>query len=195
MTDAPTPLPAGWYPDPNGGEAKLYWDGRAWHTASTPSAPPAAPTRYPTAKWVSCVHCQHVQREPVGVESFECAKCGRTLRLESAAPTKEVQPPPSSGDNRSKSTAIGIGVLVMTGIGLFMSMFTSVSLLSGTTVLWAGVAVAGLGTALAFILGAANGVRVASALCLGIALASTLYMEHQLDQKRNEISKVFHNGP
>ena len=28
----PTPLPPGWYPDPDGKPGKLYWDGSEWYT-------------------------------------------------------------------------------------------------------------------------------------------------------------------
>lgn len=33
--------PAGWYPDPTGAAAERYWDGIAWSTEFTRSAPPA----------------------------------------------------------------------------------------------------------------------------------------------------------
>jgi hypothetical protein len=45
------PLTPGWYPDPNGGPNKLYWDGQAWNAAAptAPNAPPpsAQPRRPP----------------------------------------------------------------------------------------------------------------------------------------------------
>lgn len=34
-----TPLPPGWYPHPDGGPDKLYWDGREWYSAPLPHAP------------------------------------------------------------------------------------------------------------------------------------------------------------
>lgn len=51
--------------------------------------------------------------------------------------------------------------------------------------------VAAAGTAVAFLMGATNGVRVVAALCLGLSLFSAFYMEKQLSDKRNEISQMF----
>lgn len=90
---------------------------------------------------------------------------------------------------------MGIGVLILAAIGLFMSTFTTTTLLSGSGTIWVGVAVAGTGAALAFFLGAANGIRVTAAICLAISLASAFYIEHELDQKRHEISKIFDSHP
>lgn len=42
-----TPLPPGWYPNPNGGSDKLYWDGLQWH-----SAPPPGPSTDGT-RWLN----------------------------------------------------------------------------------------------------------------------------------------------
>ncbi len=36
-----TPLPPGWYPDPDGKAEKLYWDGHQWYTAPPPEEPPS----------------------------------------------------------------------------------------------------------------------------------------------------------
>lgn len=144
----------------------------------------------------------------MGLEEFTCEKCGQKLKPKGkhaataahtptprVAPAPSVAPTPISRETNNKNTAIALGVLVLAAIGLFMATFTSVSLLSGSGTLWVGVAITAISTALAFFFGAAIGVRVVAAVCLAIALANTLYMEHQLDQKRNEISKVFHNGP
>ncbi len=76
-----------------------------------------------------------------------------------------------------------------------MSAFTSVSLMSGSGTVWVGVAIAAVSVALAFFLGATNGVRVTASICLALGLASALYIEHQLDQKRTEMSNIFKNGP
>lgn len=197
MTNTPTPLPPGWYPDPNGGANQLYWDGRAWHTATPPPADLAHPS--PTTRRVRCFACQHIQQEPAGLEEFRCEQCGQHLKSKHAAPANAAsQPPPASpasSVNNSKQTAIGLGVLVIAAIGLCISAFTSASLMTGTTTQWIGVAVAGVAVALAFFLGAANVARVIAAIALVLALAATFYMEHQLDQKRTEISKTFQSNP
>lgn len=39
------PIPAGWYPDPAGGEGKRWWDGSVWtQDVQAPEAPPPLPT-------------------------------------------------------------------------------------------------------------------------------------------------------
>jgi hypothetical protein len=101
-------------------------------------------------------------------------------------------PPGTDTANRSKQTAIAIGVCVLAGIGLVMSM-QSVSLLTGTGSLWTGVGVAAAGTAAAFFLGAAKWVRVVAALCLAFSVFNAIYMDNQLSQKRSEISEIFNN--
>ncbi len=93
MTDAPTPLPPGWYPNPNGGGEQLYWDGREWHVAplpappamaTSPQAPPAATVtphpEQPTATKVKCFKCQQSQLVPAGAEHFTCENCGQKLK-------------------------------------------------------------------------------------------------------------------
>ncbi|OBK95769.1 hypothetical protein A5645_11080 [Mycobacterium asiaticum] len=95
-------------------------------------------------------------------------------------------------DNR-KNPAIAIGVCVLVGIGLVMSM-QSVSLMTGSGQVWTGVAVVAGGTALAFILRTATWVRVVSALLLALALANALYIEDQLSKKRDELTHIFNNN-
>lgn len=97
---------------------------------------------------------------------------------------------PKAHTRDQKSTAISIGVLILAGIGLIMSM-QSVSLFSGTGTLWTGVGLAAAGTAAAFFLGAAKWARVIAALCLVVALAATVFMEQQMNEKREEISAIF----
>jgi uncharacterized protein len=40
--------PPGWYPDPSGGPAVRWWDGRAWTASLAPLAPPASSPTRPT---------------------------------------------------------------------------------------------------------------------------------------------------
>lgn len=205
MSDAPTPLPPGWYPDPNGTAEKLYWDGRAWHTASPP-APSKSPQPQQVTSKVKCFKCEHVQTAPPGPETFKCEKCGQKLVRRSARATpKSPNPTPSprlqtptaasTPDILRKETAIHFGVLILAGIGVFLSAFTTTTLMSGSATVWIGVALAGTGAALAFFLGADTGVRVTAAVCLAISVGSGFYIEHQLDQKRHEISKIFDSHP
>lgn len=89
-----------------------------------------------------------------------------------------------------KKPAIGLGVIVLGVIGLVMSM-QSTSLMNGTGSIWLGVVIAAVALAAAFFLGGITAVKVAAAILLAIALSSALYMEHQMDEKRNEISHIF----
>lgn len=95
-----------------------------------------------------------------------------------------------AGSNKKVAVAIGVGVLI--AIGLVMSM-QSVSLLTGSGPIWTGVAVVAAGTALAFFMGAATWVRVLAALVLALALLNGFYMEKQISDKREELTKIFDN--
>ncbi|HET7740219.1 MAG TPA: DUF2510 domain-containing protein [Mycobacterium sp.] len=92
--------------------------------------------------------------------------------------------------NKKVAIAIGVGVLVV--IGLVMSM-QSVSLLTGSGPVWTGVAVVAAGTALAFFMGAAKWVRVVAALCLAVSLLNGFFIEKQISDKRDELTKIFDN--
>lgn len=94
--------------------------------------------------------------------------------------------------DRSKQTAVAIGVLVLAGIGVVMSM-QSASLLTGTGSIWTGVGIAGAGVAVAYFMRAAGWVRVVASLMLAFALFNALYMEHQISEKRDEITQMFDN--
>lgn len=91
-----------------------------------------------------------------------------------------------------RRTAIAIGVCVLLGIGVVMSM-QSVSLLTGTGPIWIGVGFVAAGTAVAFFLGAAKWVRVLAVVLLALSLFNGFYMEKQLSDKRDELSRVFDN--
>jgi len=92
--------------------------------------------------------------------------------------------------NISKQTAVAVGVFVLVGIGLVMSM-QSVSLLTGSGTVWTGVAVVAGGTAVAFFLRAAVAVRVVAAVALVIAVLNGIYIEKQLSDKRSELTHMF----
>jgi Protein of unknown function (DUF2510) len=92
--------------------------------------------------------------------------------------------------NISKKAAVAVGVFVLVGIGLVMSM-QSVSLLTGSGPVWTGVAVVAGGTAVAFFLRAGGWVRVIAAVLLALSLANAFYMEKQLSDRRNELTHMF----
>lgn len=107
----------------------------------------------------------------------------------------EPAPAPAPADQGiSREKAVAVGVLILSGIGLVMSM-QSASLLTGTGSIWTGVAIAGVGAAAAFFLGAPKWARSVAAVMLALALFSAGYMEKQISDKRDEISHMFNTGP
>lgn len=98
-------------------------------------------------------------------------------------------PPPASATN-SKSAAVAAGVCVLAAVGLVMSM-QSVSLMSGSGLVWMGVALVAGSVAVAFIMGAPKWARVGAAVVLVLALGNGFYIEDQMNKKRNEITHMF----
>jgi multidrug transporter EmrE-like cation transporter len=82
-------------------------------------------------------------------------------------------------------------VLAGSAIGLIMSM-QSVSLLTGTGTLWTGAAIASAAAVGAVVLRdhLRTWVRVVAILVAVIAVSNVIYLEHQLDQKREEIQHI-----
>lgn len=78
----------------------------------------------------------------------------------------------------------------MIAVGLVMSM-QSASLMTGSTLVWTGVAVVAAGTAAAFILRGAMWVRIVAVIVLILALANAVYIETQLTERRNEMTRMF----
>jgi len=50
-----TNIPAGWYPDPEGGQAERWWDGTKW-TNRTSASSAAVPPPPPPGGWVQPLH-------------------------------------------------------------------------------------------------------------------------------------------
>lgn len=98
--------------------------------------------------------------------------------------------PPATQAGISRSTATAVGVCVLSGIGLVMSL-QSTSLMNGTGNIWLGVALTAAGLAIAFFLRADTWVRTVAAVVLVIAVFSAGYMEKRLSDKRDEISHMF----
>lgn len=91
------------------------------------------------------------------------------------------------------STSQGYVVLVLAGttIGLVMAM-QSASLLTGTGTQWTGVAIAvAAGIASRIVRESIpKWVRVVAVLAALVAFANVLYLENQLDEKRQEIQQI-----
>ena len=101
----------------------------------------------------------------------------------------DVSTPPTSADGLSRKAAVAIGVCVLSGIGLVMSM-QSTNLFAGTGTIWTGVGLTAAGAAAAFFLRADSWVRALAAILLVGAVFNAAYMEKQLADKRNEIARI-----
>lgn len=66
-----------------------------------------------------------------------------------------------------------------------------VSLISGSGIIWTGVAMTTGGTAVAFFLGGPIWVRVIACLALGFTLLGAFYTEHEMSVRRDELSNIF----
>jgi uncharacterized membrane protein YadS len=71
--------------------------------------------------------------------------------------------------------------------------FKTVSLLTGDTVLWIGAALAAGGVVAAFAAKALTPVKVTTVLILALCVVNVAYVEHQLDQRRQEIQWILDN--
>lgn len=115
------------------------------------------------------------------------SKPGKQIYWDGAAWSGPVAP---DNSDKHKRTAVAVGVCVLVIVGLAMSM-QSVSLITGSGPVWTGVAVVAGGTALAFFLRAATWVRVVAVLVLALSLANALYIENEMDKKREELTHIF----
>ena len=99
-------------------------------------------------------------------------------------------PGPSGKSDKAKKTGVAIGVVILAVVGLLMSQ-QSVTMFSGSGQVWTGVAIAGVATAVAFFMGAEQWARVIAIICVAIALVSAIFIEVQLNEKRQELSNIF----
>lgn len=103
------------------------------------------------------------------------------------------QETPSPPDPRLRT----IGILVastLSVIGLVMQ-FQSVNLLTGAGVLWIGAALAAGGFVAAFVMKVPVWMKVVTALVLVACVVNVVYVEHQLNQKRQEIQQIIDSWP
>ena len=156
-----TPETKGWYPDPDNPGMQRYFNGIAWTDVTDEADIPA----------------------PGGKKAFlneDYAPLG---------PRQADDVTSSRNTGASQKTAVAIGVCVLSGIGLVMSM-QSTSLIGGTGTIWTGVGLTAAGMAAAFFLGAEKWVRVVASALLVLAALSAGSMEKQLSDKRNELSRM-----
>lgn len=130
---------------------------------------------------VRCPNCSTRLSAPViGSSNLRCGRCKAVF------PRPAVQAPAAKSVN---SAAIGAGVCVLVAIGLIMT-FQSVSLMSGSGIIWIGVALVGGGVALAFFLRAPLWVRITTVPVLALALLNACSVERAMDDKRREITNI-----
>ncbi len=128
-----------------------------------------------------CPQCGVRLSVPSGSTLIKCYKCKSTFPVSDAVA--------AAAAGSKNAPAIAAGVIILTVIGLIMSM-QPVSLMTGSASIWLGVAVAGVGTALAFFLGAPTWVRIVAPIVLVIALVNVLSVEHQMSLRRDNISRT-----
>lgn len=99
---------------------------------------------------------------------------------------------PVGRDDRSRW--VSAGLMAGSVLGLFMA-FQSASLLTGTGSLWVGVGIAGAAAIAACILWRLLRiwVPIVALIAVGLALLNVVYVEVQMQEKRQEISEIF-NG-
>lgn len=101
-------------------------------------------------------------------------------------------PPPASTRPHQQSQLAIVCILAGSIIGLIMAL-QSASLLTGTGTQWTGAGVAIAAGFVTYVLRRSipTWLRVISVIAALLALANVLYLENQLDQKREEISQIF----
>ena len=127
---------------------------------------------------IVCPQCKARLAVPSGATGFlRCHKCANVF----PAP-----PAPTADPNASKRAASAFGVCVLVVIGFIISM-QPVSLMTGSTMIWIGVALAAGGTALAFFLGTPVWVRVVAPIVLVLAVVNVLAVEHEMSVRRDSL--------
>jgi hypothetical protein len=85
-----------------------------------------------------------------------------------------------------------VAVWALLVIGTALALFTSVSLLSGTTTVWTGVALAVVGAIVAFVshqVGTAT--KVVALVLVAACVSGAVYDEVQLQHKRDQLNNLF----
>lgn len=129
---------------------------------------------------IVCPQCKARLGVPSGATRLRCRKCQDVFA---------VPPAPAADPNASKRAAAAAGVCVLVAIGFVMSI-QPVTLMTGSMMIWVGVALVAGGTALAFFLGAPVWVRILAPIVLALALVNVLVVEDQMSDRRDQISRT-----
>jgi Protein of unknown function (DUF2510) len=110
--------------------------------------------------------------------------------------TRGAAAPAQTGDQQT-GALIGFGLFALAALGAGIALFTHVSLLTGTGTVWMGVVIACVAAIAAVIfyrLRRINlGVLVVCVILAVLAIASAVYDENQLQQRRDEINQIVNN--
>lgn len=100
-------------------------------------------------------------------------------------------PAPASARAHQQSQLVTVCVLAGSIVGLIMAL-QSASLLTGTGTQWTGAGIATAAGAVTYVLRRSipTWLRVVSVLAALLAVANVVYLENQLDQKREEINQI-----
>lgn len=112
--------------------------------------------------------------------NIRCATCKLVFPAAAAIPIEGPKP------------GVSAGVCVLAAIGFVMSL-QPVSLMTGTTAPWLGVAIIGAGVAVSFFLRAHLWVRIVACLLLAVALFNVLMVEQEMSERREQISRTLRN--
>lgn len=132
---------------------------------------------------LACPNCRTRLSALASAQVIRCSGCGASF------PKDDGSRIVVAGARPANSAAVTAGVFVLVGIGLLMS-FQSVSLMSGSGIIWTGVALVGGGVALAFFLRAPLWTRIVAAVVLGLTLLNACSVESAMTDKRREISNI-----
>jgi len=88
---------------------------------------------------------------------------------------------------------LGWGMVALAAVGLAMAALTNASLLTGTGTQWTGFAIAAVAAIVALVKVKTVPVAalVITVIIAALALVTVIYVEIQLEQKRQEISQIF----
>jgi len=87
---------------------------------------------------------------------------------------------------------LGIVALVLAVVG-FVMQFQPVSLMTGAGVLWIGTVIAVAGVVVSFVFETRTVIKTVTVVLLVFCVTNVIYVEHQLDMKRQELQQIFKN--
>ena len=103
------------------------------------------------------------------------------------------QPASPPRPSRRAQPAVIIGLLVVSVVGLILNQ-QSVSIASGSSVVWMGFALTVVAAVVAFVVSDMPAwVKVVLIIIAVIAFGSAIYVEHELMQRRREITNILND--